>query len=70
MIFAGYPKKMKEFLARNEGLRSRIIFHVDFPDYTPEELDRETLFELRAADADTDIAARYEKKNRQIAFAG
>lgn len=135
VIFAGYPEKMKDFLARNEGLRSRIAFHVDFPDYTPEELmgilekilhdkryvmtpeakdkamdifrrvyrqeeygngrfvrnlfeqavnrqasrllerageelDRETLFELQAADLDTNIAARYEKKNRQIGFAG
>ncbi len=38
MIFAGYPEKMKEFLARNEGLRSRIAFHVHFPDYDTEEL--------------------------------
>ena len=38
VVFAGYPEKMKEFLERNEGLRSRIAFHVDFPDYTAEEL--------------------------------
>ena len=38
VIFAGYPKKMEAFLATNEGLRSRIAFHVDFPDYTPAEL--------------------------------
>jgi len=38
VIFAGYPKKMQKFLSRNEGLRSRISFHVDFPDYTPDEL--------------------------------
>lgn len=38
VIFAGYPEKMREFLARNEGLQSRITYHVDFPDYTPEEL--------------------------------
>ena len=38
VIFAGYPDKMKEFLAKNEGLRSRIAFHLDFPDYNAEEL--------------------------------
>lgn len=38
VILAGYPDKMKKLLDRNEGLRSRIAFHVDFPDDTPEEL--------------------------------
>lgn len=38
VIFAGYPDKMKEFMDRNEGLKSRIAFHLDFPDYTPDEL--------------------------------
>lgn len=38
VIFAGYPEKMKSFLAKNEGLRSRIAFHINFPDYTAEEL--------------------------------
>ena len=38
VIFAGYPEKMKEFLAKNEGLRSRIAFHLDFPDYKADEL--------------------------------
>lgn len=38
VIFAGYPDKMKEFLNKNEGLRSRIAFHIDFPDYSASEL--------------------------------
>ncbi len=38
VIFAGYPQKMDEFLEQNEGLASRIAFHLNFPDYTPGEL--------------------------------
>ena len=38
VIFAGYSEKMKNFIAQNEGIRSRIAFHLDFPDYTPGEL--------------------------------
>ena len=38
VIFAGYPDKMKTFIEKNEGLKSRIAFHIDFPDYNAEEL--------------------------------
>ncbi|MCR4897275.1 MAG: AAA family ATPase [Lachnospiraceae bacterium] len=38
VIFAGYPDKMEQFLRKNEGLRSRIAFHLHFPDYSEEEL--------------------------------
>ena len=38
IIFAGYPDKMKKLLEKNEGFKSRIAFHVKFPDYTKEEL--------------------------------
>ena len=38
VIFAGYPKQMKEFLERNPGMSSRIAFHIDFEDYSVDEL--------------------------------
>jgi probable Rubsico expression protein CbbX len=38
VVFAGYRERMRRFFASNPGLRSRVGLHVDFPDYTPDEL--------------------------------
>lgn len=38
VILAGYRNKMDTFFQCNPGLHSRIAHHIDFPDYTPEEL--------------------------------
>jgi probable Rubsico expression protein CbbX len=38
IIFAGYKDKMDRFYTSNPGLASRVANHVNFPDYTPEEL--------------------------------
>lgn len=38
IIFAGYKDRMDQFYASNPGLSSRIANHVDFPDYSSEEL--------------------------------
>lgn len=38
VIFAGYPDEMQEFLERNPGMASRIAFHVEFDDYSTDEL--------------------------------
>lgn len=38
VIFAGYPAQMKQFLDRNPGMASRIAFHVEFEDYSTQEL--------------------------------
>lgn len=38
IIFAGYKDKMDKFYQSNPGLSSRITNHVDFPDYSIEEL--------------------------------
>jgi len=38
VILAGYKEPMDNFYASNPGLSSRIANHIDFPDYTVEEL--------------------------------
>ena len=69
VIFAGYPDKMKAFLDRNEGLRSRIAFHVDFPDYTADELT--DIFKLmakrRGYEISDDVAAHCKKIFKRVA---
>jgi probable Rubsico expression protein CbbX len=38
VILAGYKDKMDRFFQSNPGMRSRIAHHLDFPDYSPDEL--------------------------------
>jgi len=38
LILAGYPKEMEMFLRSNPGLSSRFPLHIDFPDYSIDEL--------------------------------
>ncbi|MCC6207025.1 MAG: CbbX protein [Gammaproteobacteria bacterium] len=38
VILAGYKDKMDRFFQSNPGMRSRIAHHIDFPDYTSDEL--------------------------------
>lgn len=38
VILAGYKDRMDKFFQSNPGMSSRIAHHIDFPDYTPEEL--------------------------------
>jgi probable Rubsico expression protein CbbX len=40
VILAGYSDRMDKFFRSNPGFRSRIAHHIDFPDYTDEELLR------------------------------
>ena len=39
VIFAGYKRRMDVFFQSNPGLGSRVAHHIDFPDYTVEELE-------------------------------
>jgi len=38
VIFAGYKDRIDRFFQSNPGLASRVAHHIDFPDYTVEEL--------------------------------
>jgi probable Rubsico expression protein CbbX len=38
VILAGYSDRMEKFFRSNPGFRSRIAHHIDFPDYTGDEL--------------------------------
>jgi probable Rubsico expression protein CbbX len=38
VILAGYKDRMDQFFASNPGMASRVTHHVDFPDYTRDEL--------------------------------
>lgn len=64
VIFAGYPDKMEQFLAKNPGLRSRIAFHVDFPDYTEDELLE--IFKLMAVNKNLRLSKKALEKSRSI----
>jgi probable Rubsico expression protein CbbX len=38
VILAGYKDRMGRFFESNPGMSSRIAHHIDFPDYSPDEL--------------------------------
>jgi len=64
VIFAGYPDKMQAFLDKNPGLRSRIAFHVNFDDYSEDELI--DILKLIAAENHVGISPEAESKVRSI----
>ncbi|HSI42295.1 MAG TPA: CbbX protein [Xanthobacteraceae bacterium] len=39
VILAGYADRMERFFMANPGFRSRVAHHIDFPDYSGEELE-------------------------------
>ncbi len=38
VVLAGYKDRMEKFFQSNPGMSSRVAHHLDFPDYTPDEL--------------------------------
>ena len=40
VIMAGYADRMDKFFTANPGFRSRIAHHIEFPDYTNDELEQ------------------------------
>jgi len=46
VILAGYKDRMDRFFASNPGMSSRVAHHIDFPDYTADELEAIALLML------------------------
>ena len=57
VIFAGYRNEMQKMLSINPGLKSRIQFALDFPNYTREELKEITMLMLKKRKYTIDEAA-------------
>ena len=64
VIFAGYPEPMKNFLESNEGLKSRISFVTNFPDYNVNELTE--ILKFMAREKNLKISAEIVEKCRKI----
>jgi len=75
VILAGYADRMESFFQSNPGFRSRIAHHIEFPDYSDEELLRIVSHMLAAqnyilsADAEAAFAAYIRLRRTQPHFA-
>ena len=75
VILAGYKKPMDKFYESNPGLSSRIANHIDFPDYSTEELLKisklmleEQQYQL-TPDAEVALERYIEKRKEKPLFA-
>jgi probable Rubsico expression protein CbbX len=59
VILAGYKDRMDKFFLSNPGMQSRIAHHIDFPDYSPEELLQ--ISKLMLAQSNYRLSAEAEK---------
>jgi probable Rubsico expression protein CbbX len=75
VILAGYKDRMDEFFGSNPGMQSRVVHHIDFPDFTVDELARigDLMLEQRAYAFSPEARAvfrRYiERRRRRPRFA-
>jgi probable Rubsico expression protein CbbX len=73
VIFAGYKQEMEIFYESNPGLKSRISHHIDFPDYSNDELMAIVQLLLRRQNYRLDDDAlqaftEYIRRRRQLPF--
>ena len=73
VVFAGYKDEMDAFYQSNPGLKSRVAHHVDFPDYSDQELMEiaQMLLEKQAYRFDSQakvVFADYIFRRRQLPF--
>jgi len=59
VIMAGYSKEMKDFLAANSGMQSRIGYTFHFDDYSAAELVE--IFKLKASANNLTLTPEAEK---------
>jgi len=64
IIFAGYTEEMKQFRDQNPGLKSRIGFELDFPDYSVDELVE--ILRKKVKDRDLEIDEDAVEKARKV----
>lgn len=75
VILAGYKEPMDKFYESNPGLSSRIANHIDFPDYTVEELVKISKLMLQdqqyqlTPDAEVALTRYIEKRKEKPLFA-
>jgi hypothetical protein len=75
VILAGYKDRMEQFFGSNPGMQSRVAHHIDFPDFTVDELMRtgDLMLEQRAycfsPDARQVFREYLERRRRRPRFA-
>ncbi len=75
VILAGYKDRMDTFFRSNPGMSSRVAHHIDFPDYTPGELNAIAALMLDqmqyrlSADGEVALREYIERRKSQPHFA-